>query len=118
MAQYCQNIIDQIKTIPMNDALSQAQAFIDKLKINGLSITTASVFGSWAKGTATKDSDIDVCIVSPRFGIDIIQEMVDLRKIALSVDSRIEPIPFSPEDYQDPLSSLASEIRKHAITLQ
>lgn len=101
----------------MNNGITTAQEFINKLRAQGLPITTASVFGSWAKGTANIDSDIDVCVVSPYFGKDIIQEMVDLRKIALSVDSRIEPIPFSPENYQDPLSSLASEIRSHAIAL-
>lgn len=102
----------------MNDGVLKAQQFINKVKNAGIDVSSAAVFGSWAKGTATVDSDIDVCVVSADFGKDYIQEMVDLRKIALSVDSRIEPIPLSPADFSDPLATLASHIRKFSLPLQ
>lgn len=102
----------------MNEGIIKAQKFVDKVRKSGIPVSGASVFGSWAKGKATKDSDIDVCVVSPEFGKDYIKEMVELRKIALSVDSRIEPVPFTPEDLADPLGTLASEIRKKAVFLR
>lgn len=102
----------------MNEAFLKAQQFVNKVKKTGITVSGASVFGSWAKGKATSASDIDVCIVSPQFGKDYIREMVDLRKISLSVDSRIEPIPLSPEDYHDPLGTLASQIRKFSHPLK
>lgn len=102
----------------MNQAISKAQKFIDQLRKSGVFVSSSSVYGSWVKGTANKDSDIDVCVISPHFGKDYIKEMVELRKIALEVDSRIEPIPFTPEDFQDPFGTLASEIRKHSINLK
>lgn len=102
----------------MSDGILKAQQFIERLRSSGFYVSNASVFGSWAKGSATDESDIDVCVISPNFGKDYIQEMVDLRKVSLSVDSRIEPIPFTPQDYADRLGSLASEIRKNSIKLK
>lgn len=102
----------------MNKTINKAQKFINQVRKSGVLISNATIYGSWAKGTASDDSDIDVCVVSPRFGKDYIKEMVELRKIALEVDSRIEPIPFTPQDFNDPVSTLASEIRQHSIPLQ
>lgn len=102
----------------MNDAMVKAQEFIDKVRNSGVLISNASVFGSWARGTAHQESDIDVCIVSPSFGKDYIAEMVSLRKISLLIDSRIEPIPFTPEDLDDPYSTLASQIRMNSLPLK
>ncbi len=102
----------------MNNAIANAQEFINRVKKSGIVVSNVSVFGSWARGTAGEDSDIDVCVVSFGFGDDYIQEMVDLREIALSVDSRIEPVPFSPEDFRDPYGTLASQIRKYSLPLE
>lgn len=101
----------------MNDAIIKAQEFIDKVRSSGVFVSNALVFGSWAKGIAHKESDIDVCVVSPSFGKDYIADMVSLRKISLSIDSRIEPIPFTPEDFIDPYGTLATQIRLHSIPL-
>lgn len=102
----------------MGEAVKKAQNFVDLVRESGIFVSEASVFGSWAKGTADADSDIDVCVVSPGFGKDSIEEMVQLRKIALKVDSRIEPVPFSPKDLNDPYGTLASEIRKYSLPLE
>ncbi len=99
----------------MNDGLLKAQEFVTTLQKQGIPISQAVLFGSWAKGSATPQSDIDVCVVSDTFGVDYIAEMVRLRKIALTVDSRIEPIPFTTADLHDRLSSFATEIRNHSI---
>jgi|SRR3989338_4172991 len=102
----------------MNDALIKAQKFIDEVRRNGVFVSQAKVYGSYSKGIATEDSDIDVCVVSPSFGKDYIAEMVKLRKIALKIDSRIEPVPITPEDLSDRLATLSSEIRKYGIALK
>lgn len=101
----------------MNDGVVKAQAFVNQLQKSGISFSKALLFGSWAKGKATNDSDIDICVISDKFGKDYTQEMVDLRKVALTIDSRIEPIPFTSEDLNDPHSSIAMEIRKNSIGL-
>lgn len=101
----------------MNEAKNIAKQFAESLSKAGIKVQKAYLFGSFAKGKAKKDSDIDVCIVSSSFGKDYFGEMVKLRKYSLKIDSRIEPVPFLPEDLNDRYSTLASEIRKYGIPL-
>ncbi|WP_034621511.1 nucleotidyltransferase domain-containing protein [Desulfovermiculus halophilus] len=62
-------------------------------------ISGAYIYGSYAKGTANKWSDIDLAVISPDFSEDLFQERIALMKLALRVDDRIEPSPFRPEDF-------------------
>lgn len=101
----------------MNEARKKAKQFIESLSKTDIKVNKAYLFGSYAKGKAKKDSDIDVCIISSSFTNDYFAEMVKLRKLSMEVDSRIEPVPFSPEDLNDKYSTLASEIRKFGIPL-
>lgn len=101
----------------MNDITTIAQKYIQDLKKSGISVIDAYLFGSHAKGNTHKDSDIDICVVSNSFGNDYIEESVNLRRLAYGIDSRIEPIPFTPDDLNDKYSSLASEIKKYGIIL-
>jgi len=68
-------------------------------------VSRAYLYGSHAKGVARKWSDIDLAIVSSDFSEDLFEERVWLMKLALSIDERIEPAPFRPEDFvrDDPL---------------
>ena len=91
--------------------------FLYALKKEGIDVTKAVLFGSYAKGSNTPDSDIDIAVVSPQFGRDAFGEMVFLRKIALTIDSHIEPLPFSPSGISDRYSTLAQEIRKYGKTI-
>lgn len=102
----------------MKQIHQKALQFIRDLKKAGISVSKAYIFGSYAKGTADENSDIDICIISKALGKDYFEEMVKLRIIALKIDSRIEPVPFSPKDLDDPYSSLAAEIRKYGVMLQ
>lgn len=73
------------------------------------------VFGSYAKGKNKPWSDIDVAVVSRRLGRDPHTERVMLSGLVDSIDLRIEPHPFSPEDFADPWDPLAAEIRRHGV---
>jgi predicted nucleotidyltransferase len=101
----------------MTDAIKKAKLFVQKLGKEGFDIEKAYLFGSYASGNADKDSDIDICVVSQNFGKDYIGEMVQLRKISLQIDSRIEPIPFGRDDINDPYSAIASEVRKNGVNI-
>lgn len=97
----------------MKDITPLVHRFIEKLNQQGIPVTQAFLFGSYANGKATQHSDIDVCIVSPVLGKDPIGEMATLRRIAYPIDSRIEPIPLHTTDLEDRFSTLVSEIRRH-----
>ncbi len=88
------------------------------LRQKGIEVSKVVLFGSYAKGSAKPDSDIDLAIVSSQFGKDHWKEMVLLRKLALEIDSHIEPLPFAPEDVEDRYSALSQEIKKTGILLK
>ncbi len=73
--------------------------FLDAVKKHGIKVDGAYIFGSYAKGLANQWSDIDVAIIVPKFQNDKFDTTITLRKIALDVDSRIEPIVFETESF-------------------
>jgi len=70
-------------------------------KEHGLPIKSVYLFGSYAKGRARDWSDVDVCIISPKFKkMDGISYLFGkLRK--KDVRNLIEPVGYAPEDFVD-----------------
>jgi len=87
--------------------------FLDEVQ-KKYNIVGAYLYGSYAKGTSGKWSDIDVAIISPDFSDDLFAERLSLMQLAVSIDDRIEPKPFKKElfDRNDPL---VDEIQKNGI---
>ena len=77
-------------------------------------VEAAYLYGSHARGTATRWSDIDVAVISPDFSDDLFQERLLLMRLAAQVDDRIEPHPFRPADF-DPTAPLVNEIRRTGV---
>jgi predicted nucleotidyltransferase len=85
--------------------LKNVKTFLDRLDRAGIHVTKAYLFGSQLTGRADKWSDVDVAVISPQISDDRFEERVTLTKIAVSVDDRIEPLPFNPAGFvkDDPL---------------
>jgi uncharacterized protein len=66
-----------------------------------LPIKEAFLFGSYARGEATEDSDIDVAIISPAFTGSWIEDSHRLGVLTWGIDTRIEPVGYRPEDFND-----------------
>jgi predicted nucleotidyltransferase len=81
--------------------LTKVRLYLEKLRKSGITISKAYIFGSYAKGQADRWSDIDIAIVSPQIGEDRFEERVKLTRMAISVDDRLEPLPFNPETFND-----------------
>ncbi|MBI4243173.1 MAG: nucleotidyltransferase domain-containing protein [Planctomycetes bacterium] len=91
--------------------------YIKKLKKEKLPIERAILFGSYAKRTQKKWSDIDLCIVSTRFK-DPLRAMQYLWSQRLpKYQIRIEPVGFHPKDFSNSYDSLIQEIKKTGIEL-
>jgi len=73
------------------------------------------VFGSYATGKNKPWSDIDVAVISRKLGHDPHAERVMLSGFVDTIDLRIQPHPFSPEELADPWDPLAAEIRRYGI---
>ena len=94
------------------DIRNIALKFADILERQGIPVEKLIVFGSYVKNRAAEESDIDLCIVSPKFGKDPIEELQFLFKQTRKIDTRIEPIPVSPQEYRESFSPLIFEIKK------
>lgn len=70
------------------------------------------VYGSVAKGKENPWSDIDLAVIGPAFGTDLIEEMVTLRMLAQEINPAISPMPLRPEDLEDRFSTLGQTVRK------
>ena len=89
--------------------------YLDLIKENFSDIERVYLFGSYAKGKSTADSDIDVALIftnlddSKRFDIQ-----VQLMMLAAQIDSRIEPHPISHDDFNSG-NPFVVEIKKTGI---
>ncbi len=72
--------------------------YIDFLRENDFNIERAYLFGSYAKGMVTEDSDIDLAVVFKEFA-DSFDMQVQLMKLRRKFDTRIEPHPFQEADF-------------------
>ena len=53
---------------------------------------TVYLFGSYSKGNAREDSDIDVAVIVPEVKGDFLKESAKLWRITLEVNTLIEPV--------------------------
>ena len=96
-------------------ALKAARAFVRAVQESGIRVQAAYLFGSYAKGYAHPESDIDVALISP----DLTGWVDDLDKIRYALrtrDPRIEPVRIRPENFVDE-NPLAWEIKTTGISL-
>jgi predicted nucleotidyltransferase len=77
------------------------QSFLEKLRGAGFHIAKAYVFGSHVTGQVDQWSDIDVAIVSPQITNDRFEERIRLTELAVSIDDRLEPLPFNLDSFND-----------------
>lgn len=94
------------------DIKKKVLRFKKLLEKEGTPVYKIIIFGSYAKNKAKKESDIDVCVVSPKFGGDSVEELQYLLKQRRKIDSRIEPFPVSFSEYKNSFSPIIDEIRK------
>jgi len=89
----------------------------DELIELGIPVNNLIVFGSHVKGTQNKWSDLDVCVVSPIFGVDRLSERVLLTRISRNISDNIEPHPMCQKDLDDKFSPLSNEIRSYGVKI-
>ena len=103
-----------VKTKNINPTIENIlKSYGQKLRGTDLDVNKMILYGSYAKGSPKESSDIDVCVVSPKFGKDKTHEMVQLNFLAHKIDPRMEVIPYNPQDLTVEEDPLAHEILKH-----
>ncbi len=74
------------------------------------------LFGSYAKGTNHKESDIDIAVVLKDFDSSI-NIQLELMRIRRKIDSRIEPHPFRLADFNE-TNPLVNEIIQYGQKIE
>ncbi len=73
------------------------------------------LFGSYAKGTQTEDSDIDIAIITDDIKTDKFDEEVKLTLLRRKIDNRIEPHIISINDYENDETPFVVEVKNTGI---
>ena len=100
-----------LKQADVKNILNKYKAVLQK---ENFPVKSLILYGSYAQGLQSVDSDIDVCVVSEKFDKDKDYYENLLWKKVIEIDPRIEPVGYSPKslNQNDPL---ASEIIKHGV---
>lgn len=83
---------------------------------SNVKLRNAYLFGSYASGKFNEFSDIDIAIVSDTFEGIRIKDKDKIRRLTLSISSKLEVLPFSPSDFSKS-NPLAKEIMETGIRL-
>lgn len=84
-----------------SSVINLIKKYIVRLKANNISVEKVLLFGSYIKGTPREDSDIDIAVISSAFKGDRYSDRRFIIPFRRGIDSRIDPIPFTPEDYAE-----------------
>ncbi len=99
------------------EATKVVKEYAKKLKAEKYPFSAIYLFGSFAKETNHKWSDIDVAIVSKEIEKNWRKGRLKLWELRMDVDTRIEPHGFSPEDFKDYWNPMAHEIKKTGVRI-
>jgi predicted nucleotidyltransferase len=96
--------------------ISLVKRYIAELERNQIPVKKAILFGSYVKGRVRAESDIDVALISDVFSGDRFRDRQRIIPLRRKIDSRIEPLPFTSEDFENG-GILAEEIKKSGILI-
>ncbi len=91
------------------------RAYVSLLQ-NEINVKNIYLYGSSVNGTFTEDSDIDLAIIAEDFCGDAIEDRFKLMKLRRTIDYRIEPHPFSVNDFNE-YNPMAKEIMDTGIKI-
>ena len=102
----------EIMAASKDEVIRDIKKYIAELNKSGIYVHKAVLFGSWARGKATEESDVDVALVSDTFTGDRIQDRRKIVPFRRKINTRIEPMPFTQDDFNTK-GILAEEIAKY-----
>lgn len=89
------------------------QGYLAAVSRAGLQARRAVLFGSYARGDAHADSDIDVLVIAPEFDGAYDRAWVDmLWTLRATTDNRIEPLAVGERQWQEDDASMIIEVAR------
>ena len=101
------------KTID-NRIMEIVQKYVEKVS-RKYKIKAIILFGSYAKGTEHKDSDIDIAIITDDIKTDRFDEEINLMQLRWDIDLRIEPHIISVSEYENDETPFVVEVKNTGI---
>ncbi|NOX63993.1 MAG: nucleotidyltransferase domain-containing protein [Chloroflexi bacterium] len=99
------------------EIIEKVRALLAILRSEGVRISSAYLYGSYATKHAHPDSDIDVAIISPDLSGDRLQDWLRLTLTATDLDTRFDVVGFRPEQFRDE-HPLVWEIKQKGILVK
>jgi predicted nucleotidyltransferase len=98
-----------------NDAINLSRTYVEKVKQNHIDVLSAWLFGSYAKGNYTDDSDIDIALVLPEntLSFDTDVKLMALRK---GNEIMIETHIYSQNDFSTNMPVI-KQIKQYGLRL-
>jgi predicted nucleotidyltransferase len=108
----------QITAMVKREIINIINQLIDRLSQEGIYINYTYLYGSYAKGLQSMDSDIDVMLVSDIFDNDDDKTIGKVWRISKSIDLRIEPYTIGLNKFKtNDTSPLLQIIRTEGVPL-
>ncbi len=93
--------------------LSVIDRFIKALEVRSINVDRVILYGSYATGTFTDDSDIDLVVVSRDFSSKNYWERIDILSEAIyDVFEPIEAVALTPEEWDKGTSPISDYARQ------
>jgi predicted nucleotidyltransferase len=93
--------------------VSVIQKYLEAVRRSGIRVSQAILFGSYARGDALPDSDVDILVIAPEFDGPSDKSRVDLLWVLRAqTDSRIEPMAVRERQWQEDQGSLILEMAR------
>ncbi len=100
----------------ITEIISIVKDYLSVLKKNNIRFEKVFLFGSYAKGLALENSDIDIALIMEDFEKDRFDTRLKLMKYSRNFSEVIEPHPFKFSEF-DVSNPFAREIIKNGITI-
>jgi len=100
------------------EALLVARRLQKALQNKQLPIHKLLLFGSVAKGSPHKWSDIDIAVICDPFGDSRHEENMAIRVARRDIDVRIEPICLHPDEMDNRYSTIVQEVKRYGIPVE
>ncbi len=97
-----------------SQVINSIKRFKESIK-SGLNVKKVILFGSYARGNYTDNSDIDVCIIAENISNNYLV-MLQIAPKVIGIDVRIEPVVFSDKEFNElNVYGLLKEVKDYGI---